>query len=140
MNLRTLINAWHPNTPYPASWINIYRTYENEDKFRTEKKFMMRLDYDWGLYGVSPKLLDNKVLEFSVSEDELKVIIDIHQKEDNKELLSASEFYRLIDKSCIELNQCEHWLEDMKDDEKPRISRFEINYYSGKLVFTTTYA
>lgn len=129
MTLKKLISMWQ-NEYSSARFLEVYR------RDNGKESFIMTCDRYLGIHELKDGFLDRNVVKFSVAEDKLLVAVDVYTRGDDMEFISPAEFYSLIDKSCIDLNGSEYWLEELKDDHEPCIKSFEFNSIMDELLIT----
>ncbi len=134
MTLGKLLSMWsHDYTKfYNNTCVSVY-TERNKVKY-----FIMKFDHHAGPQELKEGFLNRKVAGFSVTETELKVVIDIYKKGVDHEFISPKEFYSLIDKDCIDLSDSDskEWLDEMMEDTEESIKYFEWNPYHDSLLVT----
>lgn len=129
MKLKKLISMWQ-NEYSSARFLEVYR-HDNG-----KESFIMTCDRYLGIHELKDGFLDRNVVKFAVTEDKLRVVVDVYARGDDMEFISPAEFYNLIDKSCIDLDGSEDWLEELKGDHEPCIKYFEFNPIRDELLIT----
>ena len=129
MTLKKLISMWQ-NEYSSARFLEVYRCDSGKESF------IMTCDRYLCAHELKDGFLDRNVVKFAVTEDKLRVVVDAYARGDDMEFISPAEFYGLIDKSCIDLDGSEDWLEELKGDREPCIKCFEFNPIRDELLIT----
>lgn len=131
MTLKKLMRMWRSShSTAEEYYCEIYRTDNGKETF------LMLVNACCGMHELKDGLKDREVTRFAVTETKLTVVLDVYKRGVDAEYVSLAEFYSLIDKSCIDLDGSERWLEEMKDDREECIKYFEFNPKRDELLLT----